>query len=197
VGSAAGPLAGDDLCLDLEVGPGAHLTVRSVAAAVVLPGASRWAVTARVAPGTVLAPCPEPTVVTSGATHLMDIRVLVADRGRLLLREELVLGRYGECGGRVTARTSVSYAGAPLFRHDVVLDGADPLTASPAVLGAARAYGAVLRCGDPPGPPRTGPGWAALPLEGPGELVTAVAATAAALRRRLLAGSAERARTPD
>jgi urease accessory protein len=186
VGSAAGPLAGDDLCLDLEVGPGAHLTVRSVAAAVVLPGASRWAVTARVAPGAVLALCPEPTVVTSGA-----------DRGRRLLREELVLGRYGECGGRVTARTSVSYAGAPLFRHDVVLDGADPLTASPAVLGAARAYGAVLRCGDPPGPPRTGPGWAALPLEGPGELVTAVAATAAALRRRLLAGSAERARTPD
>jgi urease accessory protein len=190
VGSAAGPLGGDDLCLDLEVGPGAHLTLRTVAAVVVLPGTSRWTVTARVAPGAVLELRPEPTVITSGADHHLEVRADVAAGGRLLLREELVLGRYGECGGRVAARTTVDLAGVPLLRHEVRLDGADPLTASPAVLGPARAYGSVLRCGGPggdrePGEPRTGPGWAVLPLDGPGELLTAVAATAGELRRML------------
>jgi urease accessory protein len=191
VSSAAGPLGGDDLCLDLEVGPGAHLTVRTVAAAVVLPGTSHWTVTARVAPGAVLEFRPEPTVVASGADHHLDFHADVAAGGRLVLREELVLGRYGECGGRVTARTTVDLAGAPLLRHEVRLDGADPLTASPAVLGPARAYGTVLRCGEPAGvrdpgsPPRTGPGWAVLTLDGPGELLTAIAATAGELRRLL------------
>jgi urease accessory protein len=38
VGGAAGPLRGDDLRLDVEVGPGARLEVRSVAAQLALPG---------------------------------------------------------------------------------------------------------------------------------------------------------------
>jgi urease accessory protein len=185
VGSAAGPLGGDDLRLDLDVGPGARLTLRTVAAAVVLSGPSRWTVTARVAAGGHLEVRPEPTVVTRGADHVVEVRAEVAEGGRFLLREELVLGRHGEQGGRLTARTTVDLGGAPLLRHEVVLAGGDPLTASPAVLGGARAYGSVLRCGTEPGAPRTGPGWAALALDGPGELVTAVGATAGELRRRL------------
>jgi urease accessory protein len=141
-------------------------------------------VTSRYA-GATLAVLPEPTVVTAGADHHVTVHAEITDGGRFLLREELVLGRYGECGGRVTTRTTVEMAGEPLLRHEVTLDGADPLTGSPAVLGAARAYGTLLVCGGPARRARHGEGWAAMPLAGPGMLVTAVAATAGELRRRL------------
>ena len=55
VGGAAGPLGGDRLRLEIEVGAGALLDVRSVAASLALPGAggaqSRLEVTARVEVG--------------------------------------------------------------------------------------------------------------------------------------------------
>ena len=38
VGTAAGPLGGDDLALDIDVGPGACLVIRSAAAMLLLPG---------------------------------------------------------------------------------------------------------------------------------------------------------------
>ncbi|WP_255597565.1 urease accessory protein UreD [Micromonospora sp. RL09-050-HVF-A] len=55
VGGAAGPLAGDDLRLSVEVGPEAAVRVRTVAASVALPGrpgrspgcgSTRWCTTA-------------------------------------------------------------------------------------------------------------------------------------------------------
>jgi urease accessory protein len=65
VGGAAGPLAGDELRLDVEVGPGARLDVRGVAASLALPGrpgapASRLELHARVAAGATLRFLPEP-----------------------------------------------------------------------------------------------------------------------------------------
>ncbi|RZU48987.1 UreD urease accessory protein [Krasilnikovia cinnamomea] len=49
VGGAAGPLGGDDLRLDVEVGPGAWLEVRSVAATLALPGPPDGSVAAALA----------------------------------------------------------------------------------------------------------------------------------------------------
>ena len=43
----------------------------------------------------------------------------LADDARLLIREEILLGRHGETSGRVRQRVSVRYAGRPLYRQDL------------------------------------------------------------------------------
>ncbi len=71
VSGAAGPLGGDTLELRIEVRAGATLRLRTVAAAVALPGRygeeSRLTVTATVGPGARLEYLPEPTVAADGA----------------------------------------------------------------------------------------------------------------------------------
>ncbi|MGI8335307.1 urease accessory protein UreD [Actinomadura scrupuli] len=190
VGAAAGPLGGDELELDLEVGPGAELAIRSVAAMLALPGdgESRFTVRARVGAGGRLDFAPEPTVAASGARHRSVCEVTLAEGAVLRWREEVILGRHGEAPGRHTGRIDVTYAGAPLLRHELRLD--DPaIYGGRAVLGTATAAGSVVLAG--PGlveEPRTGEGLAVLPLAGPGVLVSATAADSARLRHRLTTG---------
>src|SRR4051794_14611760 len=73
VGSSAGPVGGDVLKLDLAVGAGARLDVRSAAASIVLPGphgeASSLTVRADVATRAALDWAPEPTVLVRGCHH--------------------------------------------------------------------------------------------------------------------------------
>lgn len=196
VGAAAGPLGGDDLELDLEVGPGARLAVRSAATTLTLPGngESRFTVRARVGTGGHLDYAPEPTVAAAGCDHRAIAEVTLADGATLRWRDELILGRYGEPPGRHTSRIDAILAGLPLLRHELRLD--DPgVYGGEAVLGGARAAGTVLLAGD--GllrEPVTGEGLAVMPLAGPGVLISATAGDAAALRRRLCQG--ESAATP-
>ncbi|REE99342.1 urease accessory protein UreD [Thermomonospora umbrina] len=200
VGAAAGPLGGDELALDVEVGPGARLAVRSAASTAALPGdgESRFVVRATVGAGGRLDFAPEPTVTVVGSRHRALAVVDLAGDATLRWREELILGRYGERPGAHTSRFDVTVDGVPLLRHELGLD--DPVVrASGAVLGTATAVGAVLLAG--PGvaaEPYAGEGLAVLPLTGPGVLVTALAGDSAALRRRLAEGEARakgRART--
>ena len=77
VATAFGPLGGDDAEIRLVVEEGARLSVRSVAAAVVLPARgesppSRQVVHAEVAGLLHLAT--EPTVVTARAVHLAELK---------------------------------------------------------------------------------------------------------------------------
>jgi Urease accessory protein UreH len=89
VGAAAGPLGGDELELDLEVGPGARLTIRSAATTLTLPGdgESRFTVRARVGEGGHLDFAPEPTVAAAGCQHraISDI-TLAQGRDAALVR---------------------------------------------------------------------------------------------------------------
>ncbi|GAA2458751.1 hypothetical protein GCM10010191_93480 [Actinomadura vinacea] len=190
VGAAAGPLGGDDLELEVTVGPGARLAVRSAAASLALPGKgeSRTTVRAEVGAGGHLDFAPEPAVAAAGCRHRAVARIALAEGATLRWREELILGRYGERPGRHTSRFDVTVGGAPLLRHELRLD--DPaVRASRAVLGEAGAAGSVLLAGpELTGSPRTGEGWAVLPLAGAGVLVTALAPDSAALRRRLTEG---------
>jgi urease accessory protein len=187
--SAAGPLGGDELHLSVDIGPGARLTVRSVAAAVALPGAggcSSFAWTLSVADGGRLAVLPEPTVVADGAEHRAIVRAEVAAGGALVLREEVLLGRHGERGGRHLSSVRVDAGGRPLLRSDLILDGADPVSTGPASAVGARACGSLLLV-DPVYADRPPPGWAgpqatAMPLAGPGLLVSAVGNDAGAVR---------------
>lgn len=199
VGGAGGPLAGDDLGLDISVGAGAHLVVRSVAATVALPGhgagPSTFAVRARVGPAAALSFLPEPTVVARGARHRMITEITLAADASLRYREEILLGRFGEPGGDLETSLHVDVDQAsrrrPLLRQELRLGPDVPGVAGPAVLAGARAVGSVLVAGPLPGlEPVTGSGSvgagvALLPLAGPGVLVSALADDALMLRRRL------------
>ena len=195
VAAAGGPLGGDQLCLDIEVGDGAQLELRSVAASVVLPDLagreSSLVLRARVGAGAHLSLLPKPTVICAGARHRAQTYVSLGLSASLLLREELVLGREGERGGRVSALLHVDRGGRALLRSTLELDGANPATHSPAVLGGARAVGSLLTV-DPRWddqtqrpPPWSGNDAASLDLEGPARLITALAGDTVALRRLL------------
>ncbi|HVF15142.1 MAG TPA: urease accessory protein UreD [Acidimicrobiales bacterium] len=203
VSGAGGPLGGDVLTIEVVVGPGAELTLRTVGAAIALPGPgpgpSVVEVDVRVGEGGALRWLPEPTVAADGCDHRARSRVVLAADARLVWREELIRGRYGEDGGSVSSRLSVDYDGRPLVRHQVEMgpDGAGFAWGSPAVAAGARGVGSLLVVepawadAGPPGPVTLEAGAAArLPLAGPAVHVLALAHEAIALRRLLVAGEA-------
>ncbi|MER7459815.1 urease accessory protein UreD [Micromonospora sp. NPDC126480] len=194
VGGAAGPLAGDDLRLDVEVAAGAAVRVHTVAASVALPGrpgaTSRLLVRASVAAGAVLHWLPEQLVAAAGCGHVSESRVAVADGGTLYWRDELVCGRHGELPGDAVVHTSVDHGGRPLLRQALSVGPGAPGWAGPAVLGGASATGSllVLDPARPVEPPRVTAGGTAarLPLAGgAATLWTATAPDAHTLRRHL------------
>ncbi|GLW08610.1 urease accessory protein UreD [Microtetraspora sp. NBRC 13810] len=188
VATAAGPLGGDRLRLDVRVGPGARLEVASVASTLVLPGRgeSVMVVEAHVEAGGRLVFTPEPTVLAAGCRHRMVVRLTLAAGASAVWREEIVFGRYGEAPGRCHSRFDAVHDGRPLLRQEFVV-GDPAVDGSPAVYGDARCVGSVLFAGDEPRPlaAEVGEGRAVLPLAGPGTLVSALAPDAVRLRERL------------
>jgi urease accessory protein len=184
---AGGPLGGDDLELCVQVGPGAALTLRTVGATVALPGPGESVLTLRldVAAGGRLAVLPEPTVVADRARHRTVVEATVAAGGVLLLREEVLLGRHGEAGGAYRGLLRVDLDGAPLLRHELVLDGADPVSSGPVAVTGGRACGALLAVGTELPAAEPDLSFAVLPLAAGGYLATALAADAPSLRSRL------------
>lgn len=166
VASGAGPVGGDDLSLDLDVGPGAVLLVRSAAAQLVLPGptgaASQLRIHARIA-GSLLWR-PEPTVLVAGCDHTTTVHLDLAEGASVEWRETVVLGRHGETSGSALQRLVVDRGGRPLLRNEVPLgprwlgalgpagtNGARVVTSTLVVGGKAPsepADGAVLQLGD-------------------------------------------------
>jgi len=124
VATAYGPLGGDDAEIRLVVEAGARLTVRTVAAAVVLParGASPPSVQRVLAEiGGELDLLAEPTVVTAAAQHRALLHAVLADGARLTATEQVQLGRSGEDPGRWTGTTRVERAGIPVLHTTVGL----------------------------------------------------------------------------
>jgi urease accessory protein len=196
VGGAGGPLGGDDLTLEIEVGAGARLTVRTAAASVALPGSgpSQVRVRATVGEGGELRWLPEPLVAAQACHHHMEVELALEEGARLEWREEVVLGRHGEEGGSVLSRQTVDLGGAPLLRQELALGPRYPAAASPAVTGGARAVASLVvvdgRRPAPPAPVVLGPTAAVLPLVRCGVQVVAAADGAADVRRLLEAGTA-------
>ncbi len=184
VQAAGGPLGGDELALDVHLGAGSSLQLRSAAATVVQPGrpavAVQWTVVATLAAGAVLDWRPEPTVVCDGAELHSSMTVALQRGSRAMLREVVVLGRAGQCGGRCHGALTVEYDGVPLLAHTLLLDGADPVLAGPAGTGGARVVGmlTVVGAGTGGSPQDTGeqPGlrWACSALDGPCWLLLAL-----------------------
>jgi urease accessory protein len=166
VATAFGPLGGDDAEIRLVVEEGARLSVRSVAAAVVLPArgespASRQLVRAEVAG--VLDLTPEPTVVTARAVHLAELRVDLAETGELSATEQVLLGRAGEQPGRWTGTTRIERAGRPLVHTTVALGPGAPAWLPPV---QPRAYVSTVVVGEPATEVETGRDAVRLPLPG-------------------------------
>jgi urease accessory protein len=189
--SATTPLGGDDVTLDVLVGPGAALVLTGVAATLALPGVrgrSMLAVRAEVSDGASLQYLPEPTVLTRRAAHDATLDARLGDRARLRCREVLVGGRSGEACGSFRGRIRVADGAGPLLVQDLEL-GDPALHASPAHLAGHRVVATeVLAWGADPAEAVCGPGaalWSLVPLARRGALATAVGPDAVSVRRNL------------
>lgn len=195
VQTAGGPIGGDDLELDLDVGDGAEVELCSAAATVVQPGTgaepARWLVRANLGDGARLRLAPQPAVVCERACYETELSANLAAGARAALREEITLGRVGETGGRYRGRLAVTVDGLPLVRHESILDGADADLNGPAGSGGYRAIGTMLIAGDTVSLPdehahrEAGLLWSVSPLAGPGLLVVVLSASSSAASRTL------------
>lgn len=105
------------------------------------PAPARWTVAATLAAGAVLDWRPEPTVVCDDAELHSQVTIALQRGARAVLREEMVLGRAGQRGGRCAGELAVELDGAPLLAHTLLLNGADPVLTGPAGTGGARVLG--------------------------------------------------------
>jgi urease accessory protein len=189
VGSATSPLGGDDVALDVEVGPGADLVLTGVAATLALPGQagrpSRLVVRLEVGDGAGLQFLPEPTVVTRRADHHGELQAELGAGSRLRCREVLVAGRTGEPSGRFRGLVRVRQGERPLLVQEQEL-GDPGLQSSAAHLAGRRVLGTeVLVWGVDPDDAVAGEWWSLSPLPGRGCLATAVGNDAVSAQRAL------------
>lgn len=189
VAVGGGPLGGDRLRLEVELGPGERLALHSAAATVVQPGrdpgrTASFAVAASLAAGSALDWRPEPTVVCDAAVWEPSVRLDLDEGARARVVEQLVLGRTGQAGGRCASTMRAVVGGAPVLASTTVLDGADAALTGISGTGGARSVGSVLVVGETDaGPTDEDAGedgevtWARSPLARAGSLTTAVGTT--------------------
>lgn len=196
--AAAGPVGGDQLRLDIEVGAGAKLVLRTVAATLVLPGPhgqpSHSDTTIRVGRGATMTWLPEPIIAAQRCHHHSVTRIHLEPEARLISREELILGRHGEQPGRVCQRRRVTLGQHALHDQELRIGPDMPGWHSPAVTGGRKALGNLLIV-DPSreaaqsvqsgSTPNRDGDTAIMPLGEAATLVTALAHDSLTLRRNL------------
>ncbi|MGC9544605.1 urease accessory protein UreD [Streptomyces sp. UG1] len=195
VGAMSGPLGGDHFTVEAEAADGARLRVGSAAATIALPGQNkgeaRYDVRLSVADGAELHWLPEQLISARGSDLHVTTHVEVGATGRLVLREEQVLGRAGEEPGRLGSRIRVRVAGRVALDQELSCGpGAPGGWDGPAGLGGLRAVGQLVvvrpEFADAPVAARMlGETAAVMPLAGPAVLVSAAAQDALRLRRVL------------
>ncbi|MFE4664244.1 urease accessory protein UreD [Streptomyces sp. NPDC056716] len=192
VGAMSGPLGGDHFRIRADVADGARLRVGSAAATIALPGQhkepARYDVQLSVGAGGALHWLPEQLISAGGSELSVHTCAEVAASGRLVLREEQVLGRAGEHPGRLASRLTVRVAGRCVLDQELECGpGAPPGWDGPAGLAGHRAVGQLVvvrpEFAERPVAARVlTPGAALFPLAGPAALVTVVAPDALRLR---------------
>lgn len=194
VASAQSLVAADALDLEVIVGPGARLRIRSAAATIAYAshGAS-FRVEAKIAAGGHLEWRPEALIATARCQVSLAARIQLDDGATLDWRDECVLGRCDEAPGALTLSLSVDRAGWPMLRHTLATGDGCSGWDGPAVVGENRAIGQRLMVGASSEgcEGRAGDGWAALPLEGGGILITAVGGDLLALREAMNMAASE------
>jgi urease accessory protein len=126
VGTAAGPLAGDDLSVWLRLRPDAKATLRATGATVAQgrePGnAAALSIRADLADGAELVADPGALVVCRGSRIDVRVELTLGAGAAVEWRELIVLGRTGEPPGRATLRWDVTRLGRPVLRQFLDLD---------------------------------------------------------------------------
>ncbi|MDX8143490.1 urease accessory protein UreD [Lentzea sp. BCCO 10_0061] len=175
VSSVTAPLGGDSLSLTVEVGPGASLELRGVAATLLLPGSSGAASSSVVrflVEGTV-SYLPEPTVVTSRARHTAVVEAELDGHAQLRTREVLVLGRADEKPGTLSSTMRATRCGTPLLHQQLVV-GDPAADASSAGLAGKRVVGTEVVLDSAVRGSDGGEWWSVVPLAAGGTLATAL-----------------------
>ncbi|MFI0349319.1 urease accessory protein UreD [Actinomadura sp. 9N407] len=187
----AGPLGGDRLRLEVDVGAGSTLLFGEVSPTLLLPGPrgeeSRFDIRVRIGAGATLAWLPELVIAAHGCRHITDIRVTLERGARLVLREEILFGRHGETPGSHRQRVRIVTDEGPLYDQELGTGPSAPGWDGPAVTAGHRTAGTLLLV-DPDRPTYTGlpiPDTAFMELHGNGVLCTALAPDTTALRHRL------------
>lgn len=184
VGSAAAPVGGDDLALDVTVVAGASLRVGSVAASIAHPGPTGAPSSSRieaVVDGS-LTWAPQPTVLVRGCDHRSTTTIRLGGDASLVWREEVILGRHEEEPGSIRQRLDVERAGRPLVRTELAVGPRWAGSLGPAGTAGMRAVGSLLVVGAAMGHAVEGARAAVQQLDLDAVLVTVLAPTASALR---------------
>lgn len=173
VQTAATLVSGDDCAIELELRPGAALTVVETGATIahhVRGGApARLLVRIRLGAGARLTWLARPLVLGAGCAVERTTTIELAEGAQALLRETVVLGRSGEAPGALRSTLRATHTGRPLLHEQ--LDSAGPApAASPA--------------------PAVGPAPATSPAPAAGPAPATGPASDALLRSRIVAGDA-------
>jgi urease accessory protein len=195
VSGAAGPLAGDQLHLDINVAAGTTLFLREVGSTLLLPGQhtdpSRTQTRIHVSSKATLTWEAEPIIAAQGCNHHNDIHITLDNDARLLLRESIVLGRHAEQPGDLQQRLRICYANKPLYTQQLTIGTHAPGWPGPAITNGHQSLGSILVIDTANRhdnlPPTPAPDTAISPLPGPGLLITAVAPNMLTLNQRLAA----------
>lgn len=151
VGSAAGPVGGDESSLTVEVGSGASLTVEAVAATMLFPGrdggVSRQIITIRVGESGHLDWIAQPLLSVVGSNHVQRVKIELASTATLNFHDWIVLGRSEESGGYLEAQIRVERGGRPLLHQHQVFDPESPGFATTASTGGFRHFQQHLTVG--------------------------------------------------
>ena len=131
VGSAAGPLAGDDLSLSLRLRAGARAALRATGASLAQGrlggGAAALSVDASLEDGASLIADPGALVVCDGSRVDVRLSLALGLGAAVEWHELIVLGRTGEPPGQATVRWDVTRAGRPVLRQFVDLTHPGPV----------------------------------------------------------------------
>lgn len=145
-------LGGDEVELEVEVGPGATLDLFDVAATVAYHGRGRsaaWRSRIVVDAGGALYYAGEPLIVADGADVRRTTQLDVAANAWVELRETVVLGRSGELGGPLRSQTQVSVGGRDAWIEDQLLH-IEQGRLLPGVMGENRVLDTLLTLGELP-----------------------------------------------
>ena len=167
VGTAAGPLAGDELSISLRLRAGARATLRATGASLAQgrgrreasdgdgrgSGAARLAIRADLADRSCLVADPGALIVCEGSRVDVRVELALGLGAAVEWRELVVLGRTGEPPGAATLRWDVTREGRPVLRQFV--DFSDRALTDWAGLTAHRRVLACALIADPAVVPRT------------------------------------------
>ncbi|MFF1759533.1 urease accessory protein UreD [Streptomyces sp. NPDC058266] len=87
---------------------------------------------------------PEPVLAAGGCDYHVTTYIDLMPGARLLLREELLLGRHGETPGACRQRLRVRRSGRAEYDQELILGTDAPGWQGPAVTGGRRALGSLL-----------------------------------------------------